>query len=590
MESASRELPAYSTSMLLRDLWQLLQPYKYRYALATVLRAAGDIVKLYPAYAIATIVSMLGNASSTDMFPVLARLILFAGIAHVFYVLCREGAKYLGYQVSERLSLDVQVQTLRHLFRLDLLWHERENSGNKLKRMQKGGDGVKQILHIWLTNMIEVSVNFIGITVIIAAFDRGVALLMLGFMLVYYIASVRITRKAVRAQHNVNIGEEEFDGLAFEAVNNIRTVKVLGMAGPLLGRTNIKASNVFSFIRQRIFWYRLREMILATYGYVFFLCVVSVIAWGILNARYDVSFLVLFVQYFIKIWENTEELARVTQDFMAAKVGVGRMMLTLREPLGIDDDTGKQTFPADWKSIEIKNIRFEYRKDNPVLHDISLTIRRGERVGIVGVSGAGKSTLFKLLLKEHEHYQGGISIGGIPLRQISRSSYFMRSAVVLQDTEVFNFSLKDNITLANPGEEHNANLLKQSLETAHVSDFIHKLRQGLETFIGEKGVKLSGGEKQRVGIARAVFKQPEILFLDEATSHLDVESEEKIRDSLHTMFQNVTAIVIAHRLSTIKEMDRIVVMENGRIIEQGPFEELYAKKGRFWELWEKQKF
>ncbi len=288
------------------------------------------------------------------------------------------------------------------------------------------------------------------------------------------------------------------------------------------------------------------------------------------------SFLVLFVQYFIKIWENTEELARVTQDFMAAKVGVGRMMATLHEPLGIDDDTGKQAFPTNWESIEIRNIAFAYREQHPVLH--------------VGVSGAGKSTLFKLLLKEHEHYQGEITIGGVPLRTISRSSYFGHSAVVLQDTEVFNFSLKDNITLANPDHEHDEALLKQALETAHVTDFIHKLPQRLETSIGEKGVKLSGGEKQRVGIARAVFKQPEILFLDEATSHLDVESEEKIRDSLHKMFQKVTAIVIAHRLSTIKEMDRIVVLEKGKIVEQGSFEELYAKKGRFWELWEKQKF
>jgi ATP-binding cassette subfamily B protein len=221
---------------------------------------------------------------------------------------------------------------------------------------------------------------------------------------------------------------------------------------------------------------------------------------------------------------------------------------------------------------------------------VSFDISRGEKVGIVGISGAGKSTLYKLLLKEHENYEGGILFDDIPLRNIKRSSYFKHSAVVLQDTEVFNFKLKDNISLSNVDESENEALLRRAVKIAHVTDFMNKLPDGLDTYIGEKGVKLSGGEKQRVGIARAIFKQPDVLFLDEATSHLDMESEEKIRDSLHSFFQQVTAVVIAHRLSTIKEMDRIIVIEKGEIVESGSFDKLIEKKGRFCELWDKQKF
>src|SRR6185436_13102536 len=154
---------------------------------------------------------------------------------------------------------------------------------------------------------------------------------------------------------------------------------------------------------------------------------------------------------------------------------------------------------------------------------------------------------------------------------------------------VFNFSLKDNIIITNNEQKKNSKLLKQAITTAHISHLVEKLPQGLETIVGEKGVKLSGGERQRLGIARAIFKEPEILLLDEATSHLDLESEEKIKDSLHKFFENVTAIVIAHRLTTIREMDKILVIENGTLIESGNFEELHAKKGRFHELWEKQK-
>ncbi len=216
-------------------------------------------------------------------------------------------------------------------------------------------------------------------------------------------------------------------------------------------------------------------------------------------------------------------------------------------------------------------------------------MNRGEKIGLVGLSGAGKSTIFKLLLKERENYEGEIYVDDVPLRTISKQDYFTRTAIVLQDTEVFNFSLRDNVTISNFDHAANAGLLDKALTVAHVNEFARALPQGIDTKIGEKGVKLSGGEKQRVGLARAVFKDPQLLLLDEATSHLDVESEEKIQDSLHQFFQSVTAIVIAHRLSTIKEMDKIVVLEGGKIIEQGSFAALQKQKGRFSELWAKLK-
>jgi ATP-binding cassette subfamily B protein len=254
--------------------------------------------------------------------------------------------------------------------------------------------------------------------------------------------------------------------------------------------------------------------------------------------------------------------------------------------VGIDNDTGKIPMPSTWQMISLRTVSFAYGH-HPVLNNVSFDIKRGERIGIVGLSGVGKSTLFKLLCKEYENFTGDILFDNVSLRTIQKSSYFQYTAVVLQDTEVFNFSLRDNITLG--ADIIAQEVLDQALEIAHVKDFMAKLPQGLDTLIGEKGVKLSGGEKQRVGIARAVFKQPQLLLLDEATSHLDIESEEKIKDSLHTFFQNVTSIVIAHRLTTIQEMDRIILLEKGVVSEVGSFHELYAKRGRFFELWEKQK-
>ena len=238
--------------------------------------------------------------------------------------------------------------------------------------------------------------------------------------------------------------------------------------------------------------------------------------------------------------------------------------------------------------INFQNVSKNYNGYQALI-DANFKIVPQEFVSVVGRSGAGKSTLFKLLLKEHEGFEGSIRFDEQPIQTIRRDSYFEQVAAVLQETEVFNFSLRDNIVMAERSTQVDEKRFNRALAIAHVRDFLDKLPQGVDTLIGEKGFKLSGGEKQRLGIARAVFKQPELLFLDEATSHLDSESEAKIQDSLHKFFKNVTAILIAHRRSTIKQMDRILVLEDGQIIEEGSFSELQKKRGRFHELWEQQK-
>ena len=504
--------PLYSTVAMSKDLWRLLRPHRGRFMIATLLRLAGDIVRLYPAYVFAQIIDILTEGLTEASLTKVWLLIASSAVAYAAHTLLRESAKNIGYQVAERMSLDAQLAFIRHLFRLDLLWHEKENSGNKLKRMLKGGQGIDQILRMWITNFIEVGVNFVGIALIIASFDVWISFLLVGFIILYYGASYILTRKAASLEHIVNVQEEELHGLAFEAVNNIRSVKVLGMSFPLLDRLNAQIHVLFRNIRSRILWYRIREIVLVLYGRAFLLSMNAWIVWGIFHHRYDIAFLVLFNTYFDKIWENVDELSKVSLNFVVAKVGIARMMDILHEPVGIDEDAGKRSFPTKWDSISVRNLTFAYHVGTPVLKNLSFTIRRGEKIGIVGVSGAGKSTLFKLLLKEHEHYTGDILIGDVPLKDITRSSFFQTSAVVLQDTEVFNFSLRDNITLANVRDADNAKLLARAMEVAHVNDFLTRLPEGLDTLIGEKGIKLSGGEKQRVGIARAVFNQPDIFF------------------------------------------------------------------------------
>lgn len=587
MTKNETEIANYSSWRLIRDLLVLLKPYRGKFLLASLVRVSGDIAWIYPALAFASLVTFLTEyESGASLRPVWTLLGLWLG-AVVIRSLSQFFAKSMGNGLAEKLAIDAMLKTVRHLFRLDMAWHERENSGNKIKRIQNAVVGFNGIIRIWFNNIIEIVVKLIGMNIIIAQFDRMVSLFLIGFLVTYFIISSTMTRRAGKASYEVNAHEEEVSGLMFETINNIRTVKAMAMAPTLLPILTKSTNEMFQKIGVRIFWYQSRNAILTFWGSAGKILIIIFIIWGVLNRHYEVGFLILFNSYFTDLRHAMDELAQVSIDFVIYKLSIARMNRMLEEPVTIDDENGKVALMPDWQKISIHNISFAYGK-NKALDNISFDVRRGEKVGIVGLSGAGKSTLFKLLLKEREEFTGEILFDSLPIQQIRKTDYFQLVSVVMQDTEVFNFSLKDNITITNAKVGLDKMRLEQALEIAHLMEVVEKLPQGLDTLIGEKGVKLSGGERQRLGIARAVYKQPQVLLLDEATSHLDLESEAKIRDSLHKFFENVTAIVIAHRLSTIREMDKILVIEKGRLVESGSFEELMQSRGRFFELWQKQ--
>ncbi len=578
----------YPAPELIRDLLSFIKPYFPRFLFASFLRVAGDLAWLYPPYAVASLINFLTKHHRDESLAPLVSIFLLFALAILVRYAGQYYARILAFGVGERISLDAQLKSITHMFSLDISWHERENTGNKLKKIIRGGDSLNRIVRIWVNNFIEIIVNFIGITIVLGRFDTRIALVTLLFLLTYYLIAYVFRKRASASAQVVNAKEEDVQGLLFESVNNIRSVKVLGMGYALRGILERNIGDLFGKIIKRVFWFQTGNTIRALWSHAFRLSVMAYIAYGITQGRYELGFLLLFYGYFNELLQSVAELADITQDYVIAKLGIGRMMDVLKEPIGIDREDGKVSFPPDWKKISLSHVSFSYG-GTEVLKDVSFEIMRGEKVGIIGLSGAGKSTLFKLLLKEHESYSGEIAIDDTSLRAVSKRDYFKHVACVLQETEVFNFSLRENITLANDEHKDDATLFHRALAVSHVESFLPKLPKGVDTLIGEKGIKLSGGERQRVGIARAIFKNPELLLLDEATSHLDIESEDKIRTSLHEFFQTVTAVVIAHRLTTIREMDRIIVIEDGQIVESGSFDELTTKKGRFFELWEKQK-
>ena len=583
-----KKYPHYTMRILFRDTKDFLRPHYGRLATVTFVRVLGEISWLYPAYALSSLVKIMTTYHAGDS---LSEVYTVLGL-WLFVSIWKRWSEYFsnryGANAAEKINLAVQQQAVNRLFRLDTSWHERENAGNKLKRIEKGADGLNRLVRIWIFNLIAVLVQLVGILFIVARFDGPLFYATAGYLILYYSISRWFKVRSGRISRIVAQADEEMSGLLFEAINNIRSVRVMSMVPWLSKLINQKTDDMYIKSTERIFWNQAAAYTKNLLAQLFRIGAVAYIIWTIVAGVHDVSFLVLYYGYLTYLWTAVEKIVDVELEIELAQIAVARMMVIFHEPLGVDDERRKKEFPKKWKKIRVENLTFSYH-DTVVLDNVSFEVLRGEKIGVMGLSGAGKTTLFKLLLKEHETYTGEIYIDDIPLRKIKKSSYFQYVAAVLQETEVFNISLRDNVAISHLERATDAKLLKRSLEIAHVSDFLHKLPEGVDTTIGEKGVKLSGGERQRVGIARAIFKEPEILFLDEATSHLDVESEERIQDSLHRFFQTVTAIVIAHRLTTIKEMDRIIVLEAGQIIESGPFAELYAKKGRFYDLWEKQK-
>ncbi|MBU4216657.1 ABC transporter ATP-binding protein/permease [Candidatus Parcubacteria bacterium] len=587
MTSKENKTIKYSTWTLVRDLYNYIRPYRKKFWVATLLRLLGDVVNLYPAIAIATIVTLFSKYHIGDSLDYFWYVVgLWAGASFLRSVLT-PWAKNLMFQISEKAAIDINLGATKHLFNLDMDWHEKENAGSKLKKIQRGSNGVDRIIRMWVNNYIEITVNFIGIIIILSRGDKSVGLIMISFVVVHFVFSSSLLKKAKKIVHEINEQEEDISGLIFQAMNNIRSIKVVGIGEKIYNLIFAKNIDFFKTIKRRILLFQVRGFILNFIGMFFRIGAFIFIGYGIIQGRLEVGYLVLFNVYFMRVWQSVSELADTTQDLIINKMAIARMQELLSEPVRIDDEMDKVDFPAKWNKIIAKNLSFAYGK-NQVLKNVSFEINKGERVGIIGLSGAGKTTLFKLLLKENENYGGEILFDNTPLKNIKKNSYLKKMGVVLQDTEVFNFTLRENITIA-ADDEFGEDELQQALDIAHVTDFIGKLPKGIDTTIGEKGIKLSGGEKQRLGIARAIYKKPQVLFMDEATSHLDLESEEKIKDSLHKFFQKVTAVVIAHRLTTIKEMDKILVIERGELVESGNFDELYSKKGRFFELWEKQK-
>lgn len=579
-----QKLNDYGIRKMMSDVWPFIRPELAALVLASIMKAVASVMTLLPWFALGKVVTALVAWETGDAVTPIYVWAVVIGLSSFVQMLCNHYVRTRGFVASERAALTARERGVEHLLQLDIAWHQKENSGNKLRRIEGGSDAVMRLIRIWLNNIIDIAVSILGVLIIFAQADTFIMGASLLFLVLYVPLAMRFTKESSVAVWAVNEQTERVSGAMFETMNNVRTAKVLGMSEPLLGLIRKHFDQMHGRVKRRIEVHQGAQIKQGLLSGAFRMGAMLYILQGIFTGDFQAGFLVLFGGYFSRLTDTALDSTNVHQELEITRFSIARMMDILNEPIL---DPGTAPYPEDWKRLSLRGLSYSYGKQTALV-DVSFDIARGERVGIVGLSGAGKSTLFKLLLKELGDYSGDVSLDGLPLRDIRRQDYYRHVATALQDTEVFNFSLRQNVEIACPEVQDDPVRLKRALDTAAVTDFTDALPRGIDTLVGEKGAKLSGGERQRLGLARAVYKEPDLLLLDEATSQLDVETEERVRRTLRDMYSGMTIIVVAHRLSIMKDMDRIVVLEAGRVAEQGTFDELMSSKGRFYELWQKQ--
>jgi len=584
VESEETRVADYGFLELVRGIWSYARKYWMRLSAAVFLSIAGATAALYPAYALGQMTTFFTGYSAGQPLDALIWILILWLVTSVARAVFGRAATLLGFQVAEYAGYDAKMAAMKHLFSLDMSWHERDYAGSKMQNVNEGYSGITNIVRLLFTDLIGAFVSIVGAAAVLFTLRPVLSFGLLAFAFTYYLLSFILRRKQSMQLRVVQKAREKASGVNFESVANISLIKVMDLNRPVLeriGGVNLALRGETLKLQRQ---FRERETITTLYSVLMKFVILVYISYSIYQGRLDGGIFVMFYVYFDNVLTATAGMSRVADQLIEERVDVGRMMEMMAEKPTVEV-SGKKPFPADWKRITLNNLSFTYPNRSPTLKNISFTVSRGEKVGVVGPTGAGKSTLFKLMLKIDEEYSGEILIDGTPLRDIDRHSYIGSIAVVPQETEVFNATFRDNIEITG-GCVHN---LEKAVEMANLKELAERLPGGVETLIGEKGVKLSGGEKQRLSIARAFYKCPQILFLDEPTSQLDANSELKIQDSLRKVFAEVTSIVIAHRISTIQEMDKIIVMDEGRIVEAGTFQELIAKQGLFHELWKNQK-
>ncbi|MBF0255825.1 MAG: ABC transporter ATP-binding protein/permease [Gammaproteobacteria bacterium] len=484
------------------------------------------------------------------------------------------------YRAMRRLS----TRVLHHLHALSLRFHLERQTGALSRDLERGTRSVSSILNYMVFSILPMLVEFsLVAAVMLSQYDPIFTLVTFGAVAVYVAFTLAITEWRMEYRHQMNRLDSEANNQAFDSLINYETVKYFGNEPMELKRYDTTLADwEFNAVKSQT------SMSLLNFGQGAIIALgVSLImilaTQGVVDGEMSIGDLVLLNAFMLQLFIPLNFLGVVYRQIKYALADMDRVFKLLETEPEIRDAADARPLQLSQGEIRFEQVDFGYNPDRQILHGVDFCVPAGQKVAVVGHSGAGKSTLSRLLYRFYEVSGGRVLIDGQDLRQLTQASLREAIGIVPQDTVLFNNSIYYNLAYGRPDASQAE--IERAAELAHIRAFIESLPQGWDTTVGERGLKLSGGEKQRVAIARAMLKRPRILIFDEATSSLDSKTEQAIQHTLREVAQNHTTLVIAHRLSTVVDADRILVMEQGRIIEQGSHRELLAQKGQYSRMW-----
>ena len=572
---------------LLPYLWQ----YKWRVLAALLFMIGAKLANVGVPVLLKHLVDALdikpGQAQAVLVVPV--GLLVAYGLLRFSTTLFTELRDLVFAKATQGASRSIALSTFEHLHALSLRFHLERQTGGMTRDIERGVRSTESLISYSLYSILPTLIEMgLVLGILAVRFDIWFAVITLAALVFYIGFTVTVTEWRTRFRKEANAQESAAHTKAIDSLLNYETVKYFNNEEFEAKRYD---ENLEKLRRVRLKSQTTLSMLNCGQQLIIGAALVAIL-WratqGVVDGRLTLGDLVMINAFMIQLYIPLNFLGVIYREIKQSLTDLDRMFTLMDKDREVADAPGAQPLQLQGQPPEVRfeNVQFAYDPARPILHDVSFTIPAGKTVAVVGPSGSGKSTLARLLFRFYDVQAGHVWIAGQDIREVTQSSVRHAVGIVPQDTVLFNDTVAYNIAYGQPGASHEQ--VVAAAKAARIHDFIEATPQGYATRVGERGLKLSGGEKQRVAIARTLLKNPPILIFDEATSALDSANERAIQNELRSAAQGKTSLVIAHRLSTVVEAHEILVMDSGRIVERGTHDELLAAGGRYVSMWNLQ--